>query len=395
MSEVTQLANLESQFKGIHGELKDFIEKAGGELKEVGEVSNETKSAMEKLSTEAEETCKRIDELEARLNRKAQEAEGYKSLGERFIEDERVKSMFSDGGGGAKSARMNVKTITNVYPASTAQPLVPEHRVPGITKEPDRRLTMRDLMPTGRTTSNVVFYPKENVFTNSAAPQYDASPGSIENVVKAESNITFTSAEATVITLAHFILVSRQVLDDAPMLQSYIDNRLMYGLKLEEEDEILNGDGTSGKLDGLVNQAQTFTRGATGDTALDTLRKACTQAQVSEYTVNTFVLNPADWEQIELLKDNENRYLIGNPNSMMGPTVWAKNVIVTNSIAENTFLAAAVSPESMMLWDRQMASIEMSREDSDNFRRNMVTILAEERLALTVFRPQALITGSL
>ena len=59
---------------------------------------------------------------------------------------------------------------------------------------------------------------------------------------------------SAVITIAHWIPASRQVLDDAPMLQSYINVRMTYGLKLEEEDELLNGDGsqTSGQINQLI-----------------------------------------------------------------------------------------------------------------------------------------------
>ena len=48
-----------------------------------------------------------------------------------------------------------------------------------------------------------------------------------------------------------------------------------------------------------------------------------------------------------------------------------------------------------MVWDRQALTVEVSREDSDNFRRNMVTILVEERLGLSVFAQGAFAYGPL
>jgi HK97 family phage major capsid protein len=77
---------------------------------------------------------------------------------------------------------------------------------------------------------------------------------------------------------------------------------------------------------------------------------------------------------------------------MMGPTLWGLPVVATNTMRDNQFLVANGSMAAQ-IWDRQSAAIEVSREDSDNFRKNMVTILAEERLALTVYRPTALIRG--
>jgi hypothetical protein len=44
------------------------------------------------------------------------------------------------------------------------------------------------------------------------------------------------------------------------MLASYIDQRLRYGVLLEEEDEVLNSTGTNGELDGLVHQATAYNR---------------------------------------------------------------------------------------------------------------------------------------
>ncbi len=269
-------------------------------------------------------------------------------------------------------------------------------RVPGIINNPNRVLTIRDLLPVGTTNSNLVQFTRENVFTNNSGPQY-SSPNR-ENVTKPESGITFTLANAPVVTLAHFIPVSRQVLDDAPQLQSYVNGRLTYGLKLEEEDQLLNGNGTSGNIGGILASGNNvaYNRAATGDTKLDTLRKAITQAQLSEYTADTIVLNPEDWEEIELLKSTYGEYIFAGdmgPVNMIGPRVWGKAVVATNSIAAGTFLVGAMTMGAQ-IWDRMDAGVQISYEDGDNFKKNMATLLAEERLALTVYRPAAFIKGT-
>jgi hypothetical protein len=51
------------------------------------------------------------------------------------------------------------------------------------------------------------------------------------------------SSRSPVITLAHWIPASRQILADAKMLMSYIDQRLRYGLLFEEEREVLTSTG--------------------------------------------------------------------------------------------------------------------------------------------------------
>lgn len=389
--EIKDLEDLKSAFLEQHKELKGFIEKANGELKDVGKVSTETTASMKALSETLNGIGDRLDKAEAKMNRQGEGMPQFRSYGAQFAESESYKAMM--GGRGPSKASFEMKAITNVIPPTTSQPLVQGQRLSEIYKLPDRRLRIRDVLPTMQTSSNLIEFARELVFTNNAGPQVGGSPtANAENVLKNESDITFELATTPVITLAHYQLVSRQVLDDAPMLQSYIDQRLMYGLKLEEEDEILNGDGQFGVLNGLRNQQTAYNRNQTGDTRIDTLRRAITQLEISEYMAEIMVLNPQDWERIELQKDSENRYIFAQPQGMVGPTMWSLPVVVTNSMPNDNFLVANLSMAAA-LFDRMSMTVELSREDSDNFRRNMVTILAEERLALAVFRATALIGG--
>ena len=391
INEVKALAQTQALIVKSNEDLKSTMEKANAEFKDTKSMAVETKSALEALSIKSAELTDKALELERKLAEgfKSEQDQTKESLGEMFVKSEMFKSMAQ---GRSKFARLELKTaIINASGAS--QPLVPADRQVGIIANPNRILTIRDVLPIGRTSSNLVEYTKENVFTNSAGPQYD-SPAT-ENVTKPESGITFTLDSAPVVTLAHFIPVSRQVLDDAPQLESYINSRLIYGLKLEEEDQLLNGTGTAGNIGGLLKSGNftAYTRAVTGDTKLDALRRAITQAQLSEYMADTIVLNPADWESIELLKATDNQYVWSNPVAMAGPQIWGKRVIPTNSIASGTFLVGAFNMGAQV-WDRMDAAVQISYEDGDNFKKNMATVLAEERLCLTVFRPTAFVSGS-
>ena len=105
-------------------------------------------------------------------------------------------------------------------------------------------------------------------------------------------------------TLAHYVKASRQILDDASALASYINGRLMYGLKLVEDRQLLNGDGENGNLKGIIPQATAFADKATLSTytIIDQLRLAQLQAVLAEYPASGIVLNPIDWAKIELEK---------------------------------------------------------------------------------------------
>lgn len=391
INEIKALAEVQGTLLNTTRELKGWMEKANGEIEVARSTSVETKAALEKLADRSAELTEKCLEIERRVadgfdaSHKAQE----ETAGELLVKSDSFKAMAE---GRSKFARVELKAAI-VNATGQNQPLVPSDRLVGIINNPNRVLTIRDALPVGRTTSNLVEFTKENVYTNSAGPQYD-SPAT-ENVTKPESAITFTLANAPVVTLAHFIPVSRQVLDDAPQLESYVNSRLVYGLKLEEEDQLLNGTGLSGNIGGLLKSGNytAYNRAVTGDSKLDTLRRAITQAQLSEFMADTIVLNPADWEAIELLKATDNQYVWSNPVAMAGPQIWGKRVIPTNSITAGTFLVGAFAMGAQ-IWDRMDAAVQISFEDGDNFKKNMATLRAEERAALTIFRPAAFISGS-
>jgi HK97 family phage major capsid protein len=391
INEIKALAEVQGTLLSTTRELKGWMEKANGEIEVARSASVETKAALEKLSDKSAELAEKCLEIERRVaegNASAQKAV-EDTAGELLVKSDSFKAMAE---GRSKFARVELKTAI-VNAAGQNQPLVAADRLVGIINNPNRVLTIRDALPVGRTSSNLVEFTKENVYTNNAGPQYD-SPAT-ENVTKPESGITFTLATAAVVTLAHFIPVSRQVLDDSPQLESYVNSRLIYGLKLEEEDQLLNGNGASGNIGGLLKSGNftAYNRAVTGDTKLDTLRRAITQAQLSEFMADTIVLNPADWEEIELLKATDNQYVWSNPVAMAGPQIWGKRVIPTNSITAGTFLVGAMAMGAQV-WDRMDAAVQISYEDGDNFKKNMATLLAEERLALTVYRPSAFVSGS-
>lgn len=273
------------------------------------------------------------------------------------------------------------------------QPLVPAHRVPGIVYEPARRLFMREMLPSSPTNSNLIEFTKENVFTNNAGPQY-SSPAR-ENVTKNESGITFTLATAPVVTMAHWIPASKQVMEDSAALAAYLGPRMLYGLALKTDNAILNGDGTGGTLDGILKAGNfvAYNRGVSGDTPIDTIGRALTQLALTDYAGDAVVLNPADWETIRHEKDNDGNYICGNPSDALEARLWGCRVVVTNQITAGTFLVGAFAMGAHV-YDRQQATVELSRHDGSNFVKNAITILAEERLALAIYRPKAFVSGS-
>jgi HK97 family phage major capsid protein len=368
--------------------LQTAINKAEQEIATFGTTLTETKNALAKQVEDATAMQARLltaEQALVALKDGSNKRRVIESVGVQVSNNEKVKGWIKDRGG---KVRIAVNTITEMTSGDGgAGDIIIPQRIPGIVTPANRILRVRDLLPKGRTVSNSLDFIQETGFTNNAAVVAEAAQ-------KPESSLAFDLQTAPVRTIAHFIKASVQVLDDIPQLQSYIDTRLRYGLALVEEMELLAGDGTGVHLLGLIPQATAFdqNRKKVGDTRIDTIRRAMTQLRLSQYQPDGIVMHPTDWEEIELAKDTLGDYIWANPRGLLGPTLWGQPVIDSTTLEEGEFLVGAFSIAAQ-IWDRQDAVVELSTEDADNFQKNLVTIRAEERLALTVYRPESFIYG--
>jgi HK97 family phage major capsid protein len=300
-------------------------------------------------------------------------------------------------GGNGKSCRIDLPpgmlNAQKTAIVSQGRDLSPAMRIPGIVDTPLRAKRVRDLLPVGQTSNNLVEFTRENVFTNNAGPQY-ASPA-FENVTKPESAITFTLQDAPVRTIAHWIPVSKQVLADSQQMQAYINVRLMQGLKVKEDLQILAGDGTGANLGGIL-KAGNFTAApaaVSGENRMDRILRTMAAIAVDEMVPDGVLLHPNDWASMQLTKSSTTEYLLGQPGRATEPMLWGVPVCVSTAITQGTFLVGAWAMGAQ-LWDREEANVQISFEDGNNFVKNMATILCEERLALTIYRPKAFRSGA-
>lgn len=385
------IKQLAAGLKTATDEVKRFAEEADKKMKAGEQLSAEAKTAADQALVKLNEIAARMTEAEQKLARRGgDESPEVKTVGQRVLDDESVKAFLADRARGKSRVSVSLKAITTAGGGGdgAAGALVEPTRVPGIIAPPDRRMTVRDLLTPGRTGSNSVEYVRETGFTNNAAVV-------AEKAQKPESSISFEEDNAKVATIAHWIQATKQILDDAPMLQSYIDGRLRYGLMYVEEQELLKGDGTGSHLHGLIPQASAFVSPIAlvpGMTIIDQLRYAMLQAVLAEYPATGHVLHPIDWARIETLKDEVGRYIIGNPQDGTTPTLWRLPVVETPAMDVGHFLTGAFKLGAQ-IFDREDANVLLSTEDRDNFIKNMVTIRGEERLALAVYRPEAFVYG--
>jgi HK97 family phage major capsid protein len=403
---MTEHVNPDDLAKQISAEVKDTYTKLDKKTADLGEVIDGIKKAVEsKASTtdlenhlkgiqdEVKKLATQADDLDKKLARPGKGGvPETKSLGLQVAESDGFKSFVSNGGGRFKFETKTVLTTDLSVGSQTLTPGVPRAQA-GLIRMPEQALTVRDLIPVGRTTSNAIEYPRETSFTNNAATV-------AEGAAKPESLFDMTLETAPVRTIAHYFRVSKQILDDLGMLQGYIDGRLRYGLALVEEAQILNGNNTGQNLNGIIPQSTDFPAsvatsgipGGTAATSVDVIRWAKLLVRQSLYPATFVVLNPEDWATIELLKDDAGSYLYSAFASGAEPRLWGLRVVESDAMTAGTFLVGAGM--GAQIWDREQANVVISTEDQDNIVKNLVTIRGEERLALTVYRPAAFVNGS-
>ncbi len=383
-------AETKAAFDRRHDEVKAIAEKALAEAESGKSMTSTAKELADEALNALGEAKARLDDIEQKQARGGTGREVEMTAGQRFTNSEEFKAFAGENRPRGRVI-IDVKDISSLTTAAAGSvgALIDTDRSPAPVMLPDRRMTIRQLLAPGVTSSNQVEYEREEAFTNSAAPV-------AEGALKPQSELQFVDATASVRTIAHWMRASVQVLDDAPGLQSMIDFRLRYGLSLVEENQLLNGSGTGQNLLGLVTAATAYSAAFTpaSPSAIDTLRLAALQVTLTEYGATGFVLNPIDWARIELTKDSQGRYIIGNPQGQLSPTLWGLPVVATQAMTVDKFLTGAFNMGAQ-IFDRQNATVEVSTEDGDNFIRNKVTIRAEERLALAIYRPAAFVYGDL
>lgn len=389
MSNVDQeYKQVQADLKSVGDQLKAFAEQSQNDIKNHAKMSEETKASVDKLLVTQGELSARLqaaEQLMVKLDTNGGQAAAPKSMGEQFITAEGFEA-FAARGKGSFTSSINAVVTSG---SGSAGDLIQPTRV-GMIVQPQQRLTIRDLLNWGRTTSNSIEYVREAGFTNNANVVSENPSAN-----KPESNLTFEMDSAPVATIAHWIHASKQVLADAGMLTSYIDGRLRYGLKLKEEAQLLKGSGVGLNINGLYTQATAYSNpGVTvqAETAIDRLRLALLQVTLAEYEADGIVLSPVDWAAIELTKTTDNQYLFTTPTGLAAPGLWGRPVVATQSMDIGDYLVGNFG-QAAQGWDREDVNVTVSTEDRDNFVKNMVTILCEERVGLTVYRPEALVKG--
>jgi len=271
----------------------------------------------------------------------------------------------------------------------------------------ERRTYVRDLCTNITIESDTFDYVTVTGKTNAAAPVLEATSSATPGLsgvavgaytaahgVKPESTITFAVVSSIVETIAHIIPITRRAAADGGQVRQMVDAFMLYGLREEEEDQILNGSGTTPNLRGILNTVGINTVGSAG-TDIDAIVDAIAAVRNDNREPTAMVIHPNDWYSTGFLlaKDGVNGgYLIGDPRASIDQlnSLWGLRVVVTPAMTENTALVGDF--RQAVVADRQQGTIYVSDSHNDWFARNLLAILAEERLGFGVLDPEAFAT---
>ena len=314
---------------------------------------------------------------------------------ERLQDDGNFQTAMSAAGRGMKpsqfSARVNVDGSIRAAligesssSTDTGIPSQPERR--GIVGPVARPLRLLDVLPSRPTTADAVEFIK-------LSATGDASEQDEQGDTKAELDFDGTLARAEIVTIAGWTAASKQVLSDHVALQAQIDRVIRHKVLSRLEHQLINGDGTTGKIAGLLTQATAFVP-TIGQTPADIIGEALVTQADAGYAPNLVLLNPIDWFLIQVTKTlTEGQYIFGSPTMPVPPALWNATIVTTPSLPEGTGLTIDTSFVTVL--DREQANVTISNSHSDYFVRNLVAILGEMRAGLEVVDESAIFSFDL
>ena len=279
------------------------------------------------------------------------------------------------------------KDVTDVIPVFGTDVIAPNRvdRFVQVTR-PDM-LTLRDVLNVSPTSSPVIDYIREESYSESAGIVS-------EGATKPQAAVEYSKQRANVVTIAVWIPVTEQQLQDAPALINRIDSRLLWDVKKAEEQEIGYGDGSGEHFEGLFDSGSNIDsmRDEIGDTLIDIVRRGITDVMTDGYNPNALWVHPIDWETIELAKGSDGQYVWAIIRDTLGPRIWGLRVVqgVGTRISGGTTTNMAVGDwqNGATLYDRQQSSISVGWIN-EQFIENLRTIRAEERCAWALEAPKA------
>lgn len=389
----------------IQGELRQIDEAATADKRDYTDDEKATidekrvalKTIDDRISANLEQQV-RSEEIQSGMDRflgvmadrDTGEVTDTRSLGERFTSDE--FRTWASGGARGQSPAMDVdldfRAVTNVTTGATSGgAFVTNDRLGRVGNDfLDRRTFLLDLLPSINVTTGSVEIVQDK---SPLADLANAATEIAEGGAKPQAGPTLAVVTEPIQTVAAWANITRQAAADAPQVQGYLDGRLRYSVKRRADGQVINGDGTSPNISGLLDRTGINAYDATAAGAEATylsIRKAITLMEQDEAVPEIIVLNPADAEKFDLSNDTATGlHAIPNVAGPGATTAWGLTQVRSTAIASGT--ALLIDPMAVAVLDRQQVTAYMTDSHASNFVSNILTLLLEARLGLAVFEP--------
>jgi HK97 family phage major capsid protein len=272
---------------------------------------------------------------------------------------------------------------------------------PGIVSRPFEPLGVSDVFGQSQTSASQVRYVNEGTATSAAA-------GVAEAGTKPESTIAMSKISEPIKKIATVLPISDELLEDGPSIQSYLNGRLTLFISMEEERQLLRGNGTN-ELIGLFNRAggqaiNTYTKLAADDNTTALAKVIANTRGSSFLQPDAILIHPTNWLSSRLLRDGTGgtvgQYFGGGPfggaygnggasaRGLFGESLWNTRVVLSTQVGVGTALVGNFGLGAH-IWRRGGVSVEATNSHSDLFVKNISMLRAEERLGPGLYRPQA------
>lgn len=371
----------------------ESIDKKLGELEKDRKTSQSAiNSELKRLGEEQTKLAKALSEFEQKNLSAPQDTNANLSLGEIFVKSDSYQNFsnthqafFEFDKAASTTAAANSATRTSVSAP---------YMLPGILTLPDSPLKIEALFQHVPISENSVQYVKEGAMTNNAAVVAEAGN-------KPETTFTApTIKTADIVTVAHWTRITKQLSADSVALTAYINQKLQYGLSATIETQLINGEGGSTELPGMLYTGN-YTDPSkeiqpslpTGADLFDYALFLKSKMESSNILPEYFIFNPSDWTALAALKDKQGRYLLGGPQTVATKSLWGVPVITSASVTAGKFLLANFSLAGT-IYDRETMSLAMSESDSTNFTQNLITLRVERRLGFAIEQTAAIYGGA-
>jgi len=256
-----------------------------------------------------------------------------------------------------------------------------------------------DLLGSGTISGNAVSYfiegAVEGAFTTVA-----------EGAAKPQMHFVDPTAASDKLTkIAAWFDMSDEMTEDLPFMVSEINQRGLYLLSMFEEQQLINGPGTGTTIRGLLNRVgiQTETQAVAPDSAQDALFRAMTKVMTATgLAADGIIINPADYQALRLSKDANGQYFGGGffqgqygvGGVPQQPPLWGLTTVVTSAVAAKTAVVGAFN-QAATVYRKGGVRVEQTNSDAGKFTSNIITTRIEERIALAVRVPAAVVKVTL